>query len=74
VPCFSGDTFEEDVNWELTRLRAAGLGQVVVVDLSRPGLGIPVVRVVIPGLEPLDNMPGYLPGARARRRRQERRG
>jgi len=27
-----------------------------------------VVRVVIPGLEPLNDVPGYVPGARARRR------
>jgi len=45
---------------------------VVAVDLTRPELGIPIVRVVIPGLEPLFDVPGYVPGARAQRRRKER--
>lgn len=33
----------------LARLRAAGLGRCVVVDLTRPELGVPVVRVIVPG-------------------------
>jgi ribosomal protein S12 methylthiotransferase accessory factor len=45
---------------------------VVVVDLTRREIGIPVVRVVIPGLEPLDDVPGYTPGSRAKRRAAER--
>ncbi len=72
VPTFEGDSFDEDVAWELERLRAAGLRQVVVVDLTKRELGIPVVRVIIPGLEPLHDIPGYTPGARARHILQER--
>jgi YcaO-like protein with predicted kinase domain len=34
----------------LGRLRGAGLGHCVVVDLTREELGIPVVRVLVPGL------------------------
>ena len=70
APTSQGESFEEDVDWELKRLVAAGLTQVVAVDLSRPEFRIPVVRVVIPGLEPLDDMPGYIPGPRARRMRE----
>ena len=70
APTYHGESFEEDVDWELKRLVAAGLIQVVAVDLSRPELRIPVVRVVIPGLEPLDDTPGYIPGPRARRMRE----
>jgi ribosomal protein S12 methylthiotransferase accessory factor YcaO len=73
VPTFEGDSFDEDVAWSLARLRSAGLGQVVVVELTRRELGIPVVRVIIPGLEPLHDIPGYSPGARARRILQEAR-
>nr|QKW93874.1 ribosomal protein S12 methylthiotransferase accessory factor [Vitiosangium cumulatum] len=73
VPTFEGDSFDEDLAWELERLRAAGLRQVVVVDLTKRELGIPVVRVIIPGLEPLHDIPGYTPGARARRILQEAR-
>jgi ribosomal protein S12 methylthiotransferase accessory factor len=71
APDHAGEALDDDVAWELDRLRAAGLRQVVAVDLTRPELGIPVVRVVIPGLEPLDDVPGYVPGARARRRIME---
>ena len=34
----------------LDRLRAAGLDRCVVVDLTRADLGVPVVRVLVPGL------------------------
>ncbi|EPX58890.1 hypothetical protein D187_003605 [Cystobacter fuscus DSM 2262] len=73
VPTFEGEFFDEDVAWSLERLRAAGLRQVVVVELTKRELGIPVVRVIIPGLEPLHDIPGYSPGARARRILQEAR-
>jgi len=45
------DSLDADVAWELAALRSAGIGQVVVIDLTREDFGIPVVRVVIPGLE-----------------------
>ena len=45
----------KDLDWELARLRAAGVEQVVAFDLTRPELRIPVVRVVIPGFQ----MPGW---------------
>jgi YcaO-like protein with predicted kinase domain len=72
APDFQAGTLEEDHSWLLGRLRAAGLGEAVVVDLTRPHFGIPVVRVIVPGLEPLNDIPGYMPGARARRRLSER--
>lgn len=49
----------------LAALRSAGLRQVAVVDLTRPELGLPVVRVVVPGLESMWDAPGYTPGPRA---------
>jgi ribosomal protein S12 methylthiotransferase accessory factor len=67
APTWEAETFDEDVAWELGRLRAVGVRQVVVVELTRPEFGIPVVRVVIPGLEGQHDAPGYVPGARARR-------
>lgn len=39
-----------DLEWLLDRLASAGLRQVLVTDLTRPDLGIPVVRVRVPGL------------------------
>lgn len=72
APDHAGDTLDDDVAWELDRLRAAGLHQMVAVDLTRPELEIPVVRMVIPGLESLYETPGYIPGVRAQRRLSER--
>jgi ribosomal protein S12 methylthiotransferase accessory factor len=65
VPTAPADTFAADVAWELERLRAVGVEQVVVVDLTRPELELPVVRVVIPGLEGLHAAPNYRLGPRA---------
>lgn len=68
-PTFVGETLEDDVAWELDRLRAAGIHRVVCVDLTKPEFGLPVVRVVIPGLEPPGFWAGfanYVPGPRAR--------
>jgi ribosomal protein S12 methylthiotransferase accessory factor len=59
------ERFDEDLGAVLAALRAAGLGQIMVVDLTRPELGLPVVRVVVPGLESMWEAPGYAPGPRA---------
>jgi YcaO-like protein with predicted kinase domain len=61
------DTFEEDIAFMLERLRCAGLATVVVVDLTKPEFGVPVFRVVVPGLETYHQIQGYLPGKRALR-------
>ncbi len=67
VPNFAANDLCEDLQWELECLRSAGFPRVVAVDLSRPDFNIPVVRVVIPGLEGDIKHPHYIPGARARR-------
>jgi YcaO-like protein with predicted kinase domain len=67
VPSFPADDLDQDLRWVLERLRAAGIGRVVAVDLTRPEFAIPVVRLVIPGLEGDIKHPHYTPGARARR-------
>jgi ribosomal protein S12 methylthiotransferase accessory factor len=64
-PGWQSATFLEDVQHELEILRSAGLREVAVVDLSRSGWGVTVVRVIIPGLE-MGAVPGVLPGRRAR--------
>ncbi|MFJ1608463.1 YcaO-like family protein [Streptomyces sp. NPDC088253] len=58
-------SFSEDLDVLMERLRAAGLGSVLVVDLTDPRFGVPVVRVVVPGLEGPDDDPAYVPGTRA---------
>jgi YcaO-like protein with predicted kinase domain len=67
VPSFAADDLAQDLRHELECLRSAGITRVVTVDLTRPDFCIPVVRVVIPGLEGDIKHPHYLPGARARR-------
>lgn len=59
-------TLRQDVLLELGKLRSMGVGRVIAVDLTRPDLGIPVVRVVIPGLEGVAEARNYAPGMRAR--------
>ena len=69
VPNFESPSLDADLRWLLARLRAAGIEQVVAVDLSREAIGIPVMRVVVPGLEGMMEDPegDYMPGPRARR-------
>ena len=60
------ETAEAEVAWLLDRLRSIGLKQAIAVDLTRPEIGIPVVRMIVPGLEGFDHFPAhYAPGARA---------
>jgi ribosomal protein S12 methylthiotransferase accessory factor len=66
VPSREHETFEEDVNWLLDRMRGAGLEHAIVVDLTRPEFGLPILRVIVPGLEDGVETPGYEPGPRAR--------
>jgi ribosomal protein S12 methylthiotransferase accessory factor len=66
VPCCSGATLRHDLDVALDRLVRAGFDQVAVVDLTRPEIGVPVARVVIPGLEgPWAPDGEYVPGKRA---------
>jgi ribosomal protein S12 methylthiotransferase accessory factor len=41
----------DDVKFILARLKAVGLARAVIVDLTNPDLGVPVVRAIVPGLE-----------------------
>jgi YcaO-like protein with predicted kinase domain len=65
---FDSSSFDTDVAWELEHLRAAGIRQVVAIDLTRAEFSIPVVRVVVPGLEgPKEKIRSCCLGPRARR-------
>ncbi len=67
APSWHAESFAEDVAEEVRRLRSAGVNQVVVVDLTKPAFRLPVVRMVIPGLEAAleEDKGDYLPGRRA---------
>ncbi len=49
---FRSSDLHADLSFVLGRLRQAGIGQCVAVDLTNPAWSIPVVRVRIPGLSP----------------------
>ena len=71
VPTRRFETAEAEVDELLDRLRSIGLKQAIAVDLTRPEIGIPVVRMIVPGLEGFDHHPPhYAPGARALAQRQ----
>lgn len=64
IPSPGNETLEEDIHVLLDRLRNAGFASAVVYDISHTEIGIPVARVIVPGLEGymLDT---YAPGPRA---------
>jgi YcaO-like protein with predicted kinase domain len=60
-------SIDRDVTHELDRLRATGIREAILVDLTRPDIGVPVVRMVVPGLEGwADKVAAPAPGARRR--------
>lgn len=69
VPSFELPSIDADLQRIFARLRAVGIDQVIAVDLTRAAIGVPVVRVIVPGLEGAmdENKGQYAPGQRARR-------
>ena len=67
VPTFDGATINDDVDWELSCLRKAGVERVAAIDLARAEFGVSVLRVAVPTLEWDSNDPAYVPGQRALR-------
>ena len=67
LPSIAGDDLTGDLHHLLALLAAARIERVVAVDLTLDEFAVPVVRVVIPGLEGDPRHPSYTPGIRARR-------
>lgn len=59
----SGD-LAQDLQRMVRRLAERGFRRVIVVELTRPDLGVPVVRVIVPGLEPPYGATTRRPGTR----------
>ncbi len=71
VPTMRNSTFNADLSDILARLQAAGLHEVAVCDLTRKDVGVPVVKVLVPGLENnIHRDRNYQPGPRAIRARE----
>ena len=51
VASYEHTNIDDDIRLLLDRLRDDGFTKVIAVDLTRPELGIPVLRVIIPGAE-----------------------
>jgi putative methanogenesis marker protein 1 len=51
IPSSDTDDFLKDINNIIAALAKKGLDRVIVVDLTREEIDIPVVRVIVPGLE-----------------------
>lgn len=69
TPSRVSESFEEDLDSVLGALADVGIEEVIGVDLTKPSLGLPVVRAVVPGLEAAFEGPeaDYVPGPRAMR-------
>ncbi|QMV13919.1 YcaO-like family protein [Vibrio spartinae] len=65
IPSWSHQRFDDDIKLVLGKLRQVGITQVGVVNLEKNQYKIPVARVVVPGLEGIDETTGYIPGQRA---------
>jgi ribosomal protein S12 methylthiotransferase accessory factor YcaO len=51
IPTSTNEDLVDDIKYILSRLKKAGLRRAIIVDLTHPNLGIPVVRAIVPGLE-----------------------
>lgn len=65
VPTKVNRNLRADLDWLKLRLHGAGIEQIAVVDLAHQEFDIPVVRVIIPGLEAPHDDDNYVSGARA---------
>jgi ribosomal protein S12 methylthiotransferase accessory factor len=72
VPHVPGQSIDADVTNVLDRIRRVGVEQAILVDLTRPDLGVPLVRMIVPGLEGwTDKVESNVPGRRRRTARGE---
>lgn len=51
IPSLETESFDQDVRLQLDLIQMHGLDQVLMVDLTKPEFDIPVVHVLIPGME-----------------------
>ncbi len=72
IPSFDSDDFLTDIRLLLRHLQERGVERVIVADLTREEIGVPVVRVIVPGLE-VYAMDGERLGERCRSAAKNRR-
>jgi ribosomal protein S12 methylthiotransferase accessory factor len=70
VPDIQHATFNADLEDMLARLQVVGTKEVALFDLTRQDIGVPVVKVLVPGFEnDIHHNRNYRPGIRAFRAR-----
>ncbi|MGF1840722.1 YcaO-like family protein [Vibrio atlanticus] len=65
IHSWNNTCFTKDIELILSKLNKVGLTQAAFVNLEKSEFRIPVVRVIVPGLEGIEELPGYKMGARA---------
>jgi len=65
IPTYVNDDLKSDLETLKVQLLHAGVSEIAVVDLTREEIAIPVVRVIIPGLEAPHDDDSYIAGPRA---------
>jgi thioglycine synthase len=65
ITTYQNDDILDDINLILQRLNKAGLSRVIIVDLTHPNIGIPVVRAIVPKLETFE-VTNSIMGSRAK--------
>jgi ribosomal protein S12 methylthiotransferase accessory factor len=48
------DDLLDEIKFIMDRLKKSGLKRAIIVNLTNPKVGIPVVRAIVPGLETLE--------------------
>ncbi|HEV8327542.1 MAG TPA: YcaO-like family protein [Nitrospiraceae bacterium] len=64
IPSSERETFNDDLDLLMQRLRFIGIQNFIVVRLMEPNSSFQIVKVIIPGLEGSSHLPGYCPGQR----------
>ncbi|MEM8915384.1 MAG: YcaO-like family protein, partial [Pseudomonadota bacterium] len=67
VPTTTTNSFADDLEVTVEALANVGIEEILMVDLTKPDIGVAVVRMVVPGLEAALEGPDsdYVPGERA---------
>ncbi|MEM1288712.1 MAG: YcaO-like family protein, partial [Pseudomonadota bacterium] len=67
IPSRFHQAMRPELDHTLEAIRRTGLKQAIWVDLMQEALGVPVARLIVPGLEAPHDDPQYVPGERAMR-------
>lgn len=68
IPSQAGHSLEARLHLMAERLSARGLNQIIVVNLTKDDIRIPVVKIIVPGMETALDTVGSVPGTSMTRR------